>query len=248
METARAAPPDDGTLAVRPAAAVDSSTRPSHDRPLPFGEITGTGGREQDILGESAQQVLSRQHFDPGAASSRASGSASSRRQIAVTARLLAAVRRKSGCTSRARSTKSRTAGRARSTGDAASTFTSSASGPTAYPAPPRTRSGARLVASTRSGATAVRRSATSAAASRTCSNYRARATSASRRTQPARVSASPRSWRPARRAPRRWRLPRMPRSEPRPTRRTSHGMCPRPPARARARGPDGSFLLLLDR
>ena len=51
-----------------------------------------------------------------------------------------------------------------------ASTSTSNASGPTAYSRSPRTRSGARLVASTRSAATAVRRSATSGAASKTCS------------------------------------------------------------------------------
>ena len=46
-----------------------------------------------------------------GAASSSASGRASSRRQIAVTVGPFAGVRRKSGCTSRTRSTKSRTAG-----------------------------------------------------------------------------------------------------------------------------------------
>ena len=106
-----------------------------------------------------------------GAASSSASGRASSRRQIAVTMGPFADVRRKSGCTSRTRSTNSRTAGaRARSAGDVASTSASNASGPTAYSRSPRTRSGARLVTSTRSAATDVRRSATSGAASRTCS------------------------------------------------------------------------------
>ena len=87
-----------------------------------------------------------------GAASSRASGSASSRRQIAVTIGPFADVRRKSGCTSRTRSTNRRTAGeRTKSVGDVASVSTSSASGPTAYSRSPRRWSGARLVTSTRS-------------------------------------------------------------------------------------------------
>ncbi len=106
-----------------------------------------------------------------GAASSSASGRPSSRRQISATGGPLAGVRRNSGCTSRARSRKSRTAGeRARSAVDIASTSGCNASGPTPYSRSPRTRSGARLVIRTRSAATDARRSATSGAASRTCS------------------------------------------------------------------------------
>jgi hypothetical protein len=32
---------------------------------LPFGQIAPSGGREQDIVHESAEQILGRQHFDP---------------------------------------------------------------------------------------------------------------------------------------------------------------------------------------
>ena len=105
-----------------------------------------------------------------GAASSSASGRASSRRQIAATVCPFAGVRRKSGCTSRTRSTKSRTAGaRAKSAGDIASEA-SNPRGPTTYCRSPCTRSGARLVTSSRSNGTDVRRSATGGAASKTCS------------------------------------------------------------------------------
>ncbi len=122
-------------------------------RLLAFGEIARADGREQDIVVSSRRSRSSTvSTLIHGAASSSASGSASSRRQIAVTVGPFADVRRKSGCTSRTRSTKRRTAGeRARSAGDIAPSSTSSASGPTAYSRSPRTRSGARLVTSTRS-------------------------------------------------------------------------------------------------
>jgi hypothetical protein len=32
---------------------------------LPFGQVAPSGGREQDIVHESAEQILGRQHFDP---------------------------------------------------------------------------------------------------------------------------------------------------------------------------------------
>ena len=109
------------------------------------------------------------------AASSSASGNASSWRQIAVTVGLFAGVKRKLGCTSLTRSTKSRIAGvRARSAGGIVSAPTSKPRGPTAYSRSPRTRSGARLVTSTLSGKTHVRRSAISDEASRTCSKLSA--------------------------------------------------------------------------
>ena len=109
--------------------------------------------------------------FIHGAASSRASGNPSSRRQIAATAAPFPDVRRNSGCTSRTRSRKRRTAGaRARSAGDIASEPACNSSGPTAYSRSPRTRSGARLVTSTRSGATVPRSSPTKGEASSTCS------------------------------------------------------------------------------
>ena len=121
---------------------------------------------------ESAEQPFGRQHFDPRRRElerERQRIEPPTNRRHGGTVR---GVRRKSGCTSRTRSTNRRTAGEPRQIGrrHRLASPASSASGPTAYSRSPRTRSGARLVTSMRSAATDVRRSATSGAASSTCS------------------------------------------------------------------------------
>ena len=122
-ESGPAARRDGGTRAARPGAGVDSSRRPSHSSSA---GVRGDRAGRRSRAGHRASSRRSRSSavstLIHGAASSRASGSASSRRQIAVTVGPFADVRRKSGCTSRTRSTNSRTAGeRARSAGDVAS-------------------------------------------------------------------------------------------------------------------------------
>ncbi len=88
--------------------------------------------------------------FIHGAASSRASGRASRRRQIAVTTGPFAGVRRNSGMdVPHPLHEQTHGGSAARSAGDVASTPAFSASGPTTYSRSPRKRRAARLVAST---------------------------------------------------------------------------------------------------
>ena len=127
--------------------------RSGRSRAPPESSCSRRSNRSSSASGENSLTLA--------AASSMASGSPSSRRQISSTVEAFAAVSSKAGATATARSQKSRTAGESRSP---------KKSGGTGNCRSPMSRSGALLVASTVRRGHSPTRSATKGAAGRRCS------------------------------------------------------------------------------
>jgi hypothetical protein len=138
-------------------------------RPLAGGRIAGPLPNAPSAV--SRRSAISTGDSNPqrAAASSIASGSPSTRRQISATAAALASPMRKSGSWTRARSQNSATAG-TRTSASASSSSSGNASGATGYRCSPASASASRLVASTLSAGQALSNSDTKCAAASTCS------------------------------------------------------------------------------
>ena len=159
-------------IAARPGPGVGNSRLPS--RSWSAGVLEDRAGRRSRAgrpapVGEAVPLRVST--FIQGAASSRASGNPSSRRQITVTVGPFADVRRKPGCTSRTRSTNSRTAAaRANRRAHGIRAHLQRERPDDILPFPAHVERGTAGDQQLEPTTTDVRRSATSGAASRTCS------------------------------------------------------------------------------